>query len=1095
MLDSGATHHITPHISDFASYSKIKGVVRLGDKSTVDQAGIGSVTIKSPEGYTITLNDVLHVPLVNTRFIAISALEAKGAEVIFASGRAKILISGKMIASGRRDQKLYWLDAAPISDLNHAQSVSTSIHIWHQRMGHISHSALRAHGPKALKGLDIDESTVAPKVCYGCELGKSTRQPFPGSAKKTSRILEIVHSDLAGPMQSNSLQGSAYTATFIDDYSRHAVVYYLRSKDQFVNALKQFLSWAETQTSEKMRALHSDRGGEYMAGYITDILVQRGIEHHLTMPNSPQQNGKAERFNRIIMDKAMSMLHNAGLSYGFWEHAVCTATHIYNRSPIRSLKWRTPHEIWSGGHIPDISYFRVFGCKAYVHVHKDNRKKLDPKAIEATFIGYEPGSKGYRLWDKHTRSVILSRDVKFDEDLFPSRKSDETRPTNTTDTTSSTQSRNPITLPPVPVDTSTMLPTRAHTPTQSDNDEDDVEDLLDQTIIPKIERPTTPPASTTTIPVTPKQKQPAPTSPPPRPHKPRVEALGLSPDLRVPGGMSNELRRSRRDPVPNPRYFNSDNAEHSGNRRLGHAELLAAAYVGRDPASYAEAMKSVDAKQWSDACQYEIDALHKNDTWELTNLPPGRKSIKSKWVFKLKADGRYRARLVAKGFTQIPGIDYDETFSPVARFESLRLLLALAALEDWEIQQMDVKSAFLNGVLDEEIYMEQPLGFITSGTETKVCRLKKAIYGLKQASRTWNLQFHGFLTGIGFTRTHADAGVYVNHQRKGDGPLIVILYVDDITILGSSLVAVDRLKDQIANRYEITDLGNIESYLGIRILRDRSNKRLTIDQSGYVKDILDRFGMIDANPNYTPLPSGADVHLIRYDGQASQSEITHYQSLIGSLLYVQIGTRPDISFAVSRLAQYASNPSMQHLRLAQYVLSYLLKTQDMCLSYDGAKGDGLHGYTDSSLGDQTDDRHSTCGFVFLLANAAIGWASRKQRTVAQNTTEAEYMAMADASNQGVWYRSFLRELGYDVNAPIPLHCDNKGAVDLALNPVTGRRSKHIEIRHHVVREYSESGQISLIRTPTAEMVADGFTKSLPRALLQRFNLDMGLTMP
>ena len=1095
MLDSGATHHIMPHISDFISYTKIKGAVRLGDKSTVDQAGIGSVTIKSPEGYTITLSDVLHVPMVNTRFISISALEIKGAEVTFASGRAKILIGGKIIASGRRDQKLYWLDAVPISDLNHAQSVSTSIHIWHQRMGHMSYSALRAHGPKALKGLNIDESTVAPTVCYGCELGKSTRQPFTGSAKKSSRRLEIVHSDLAGPMQSNSLQGSKYIATFIDDYSRHAVVYYLRSKDQFVTALKQFLSWAETQTSDKMRALHSDRGGEYIAGYIKDILVQRGIEHHLTMPNSPQQNGKAERFNRTIMDKAMSMLHNAGLSYGFWEHAVCTATHIYNRSPIRSLKWRTPHEIWSGGHTPDVSYFRVFGCKAYVHVHKDDRKKLDPKAIEATFIGYEPGSKGYRLWDKRTRSVRLSRDVKFDEDQFPSRKSDETRSTSTTDATASRESPNPIPIIPVPVDTSTTLQIRAQTPTQSDNDEDDVENLLDQTIIPKIERPNTPPASTTTLPVTPKQERPAPTSPPPRPHKSRVEALGLSPDLHVLGGMSNELRQSKRKPVPNPRYFNSDNAELPENRRLGHAELLAAAYVGRDPASYAEAMKSVDAKQWTDACQYEIDALHKNDTWELTDLPPGRKSIKSKWVFKLKADGRYRARLVAKGFTQIPGIDYDETFSPVARFESLRLLLALAALEDWEIQQMDVKSAFLNGVLDEEIYMEQPQGFISPGSETKVCRLRKAIYGLKQASRTWNLQFHGFLTGIGFMRTHADAGVYVNHQRGGNGPLIVILYVDDITILGSSLVAVDRLKDQIAKRYEVTDLGNIESYLGIRILRDRSNKSLTIDQSRYIKDILDRFGMTDANPNHTPLPAGADVHLIKYDGQASQSEIKHYQSLIGSLLYVQIGTRPDLSFAVSRLAQYASNPSAQHLRLAQYILSYLLKTQDMCISYDGAKGDGLHGYADSSLGDQTDDRHSTCGFVFLLANAAIGWASRKQRTVAQNTTEAEYMAMADASNQGVWYRSFLGELGYDVNAPIPLHCDNKGAVDLALNPVTGRRSKHIEIRHHVVREYLESEQISLIRTPTAEMVADGFTKSLPRALLQRFNLDMGLTMP
>jgi len=186
--------------------------------------------------------------------------------------------------------------------------------------------------------------------------------------------------------------------------------------------------------------------------------------------------------------------------------------------------------------------------------------------------------------------------------------------------------------------------------------------------------------------------------------------------------------------------------------------------MGRDLASYTKAMKSVDAKLWSDACQYEIDTLYKNNTWELTKLPPSWKTIKSKWVFKLKADGRYHTCLVAKGFTQIPGIDYDETFSPVACFELLWLLLALAVLEDWEIQQMDVKSAFLNGVLDKEIYMEQPIGFITPGTETKVCRLKRAIYGLKQASRTWNLQFHGFLIGIGYMRMHADAGIYVKHQ-------------------------------------------------------------------------------------------------------------------------------------------------------------------------------------------------------------------------------------------------------------------------------------------------------------------------------------------
>jgi hypothetical protein len=275
--------------------------------------------------------------------------------------------------------------------------------------------------------------------------------------------------------------------------------------------------------------------------------------------------------------------------------------------------------------------------------------------------------------------------------------------------------------------------------------------------------------------------------------------------------------------------------------------------------------------------------------------------------------------LVAKGFTQIPGIDYDKTFSPVACFESLCLLLALAALGDWHIHQMDVKSAFLNGVLEEEIFMEQPQGFVVSGQETQVCRLKKALYGLKQASCAWNLQFHGVLLELGFVWTYSDAGVYVCHQHGGDGILIVILYVDDITLMGSSLEHIKRVKSSLSEHYEMTDLGEIQSYLGIRIVCDRPNRCIEIDQCGYIEETLQRFGMQNANSHSTPLPSGADEHLVKYNGEASQSDIKHYQSLIGSLLYIQIGTHPDIAFAVSHLAQYAANPSPQHLRLAQYV--------------------------------------------------------------------------------------------------------------------------------------------------------------------------------
>jgi len=234
------------------------------------------------------------------------------------------------------------------------------------------------------------------------------------------------------------------------------------------------------------------------------------------------------------------------------------------------------------------------------------------------------------------------------------------------------------------------------------------------------------------------------------------------------------------------------------------------------------------------------------------------------------------------------------------------------------------------------------------------------------------------------------------------------------------------------------------------------------------------------------------MFLEKYNEQASTADIKLYQRIIGSLLYVQIGTRPDISFAVSRLAQYASNPSPHHIRLAKYVLSYLKGTSDLKLVYTGGSGNGLYGYSDSSWGDVPDDRHSTAGYVFLLANAAISWCSRKQKTAAQRTTEAEYMSLAKAGNQSTWYRMFLEELGYEVWDPILLHGDNNGSLWLALNPVTGRKSKHIPIRYHAIQDYVEDKHITLILTPTTEMLADGLTKSFMKIKLSDFVSGLGL---
>jgi transposase InsO family protein len=311
----------------------------------------------------------MHVPDAGACYFSVSALMQKGSQITFKNNKLSISVRGKQVAAGYQEGNLFWINTT--NTAVHAIDTPIPIDLWHKRMGHMSYNALKRY-KDSVKGISITTSldpTQSP--CPGCELGKQTRSSFQGSSKRSDRRLRIIHSDLAGPMQTRSIQGSQYIATFIDDYSRHGVVYFLKSKDQCAVAFKKFLAWAENQTSERMLALHSDRGGEYLSSAVRSILDEKGIEHKLTMPHSPQQNGVAERWNRTLLDKARALLHGAGLSLGFWECAIDTAVHTYNRTPTRTIGWRTPHELWTDGHVPDVSYFRIFGCKAYVHTPDD----------------------------------------------------------------------------------------------------------------------------------------------------------------------------------------------------------------------------------------------------------------------------------------------------------------------------------------------------------------------------------------------------------------------------------------------------------------------------------------------------------------------------------------------------------------------------------------------------------------------------------------------------------------------------------------------------------------------------------------------------
>ena len=423
-----------------------------------------------------------------------------------------------------------------------------------------------------------------------------------------------------------------------------------------------------------------------MSAEFTSYLQSKGIEHDTTLPGSPQQNGRAERWNRTIMEKALCLLHHAGLTHGFWWLAVSCAVHLYNRQPLRRLKWRCPITALNGT-VPDVSYFRVFGCKAYVHVQKDNRHgKLDEKAIDMTFVGYEEGSKGYKFWNPQTRKIIVSRDVIFDESVFPAQDKNTGRRATPRD--------NPFPIPPSEDDPSNGESDDIPLPIPlewEDNPQEEGQPAAPQPqpAAPPHEDPLPMPPQ----PVPRPEHQRAPAPPPPPPARPRREGAGRNPHRNRDNVYGDE------PPAQIDARTRTDGSQQDLEREA--AEVLYwiaySRYKSGIPDQHKDAMRRPEADKWKAAEQAEMDSLLKNHTWDLVELPAGRTAIKNRWVYDMKQDGRFKARLVVKGFTQQHGIDFDKTFSPTARYESMRYLLAHAALEDWEIDSMDVKTAFLNG--------------------------------------------------------------------------------------------------------------------------------------------------------------------------------------------------------------------------------------------------------------------------------------------------------------------------------------------------------------------------------------------------------------
>lgn len=1032
ILDTGATRHITPHKQLLTDLRQAPDavIVTFGNGSTGEALLIGDAYLQpNPGSPLIKLTDVLYIPNAADNLLSVSQATKRGFNFSFNSTDCQISKDNQMIATGRANpsSSIYHLASHCLKPSSAAHTMTTAYasrastpELWHRRLGHLGYDNLSklTHLSTGINLISADIKTTGADTCNACTLGKQHRRPFTSSTTATSKPLELLHTDLCGPMPVPSHGGNLYFITLLDDYTGYSLISPLRHKSDAAAFLKTSIVMLERQTGHVVKCIRSDNGGEFINTDLATFYQSKGIKSETTVPYTPQQNGKAERLNRTLLDKARPMLADAQLPKSLWAEAIVTANYLRNRSPT-SAQDSTPYESFHGTK-PDLSHLRTFGAQAYAHIPAALRTKLDTVSQSGRFIGYPPSTKGYKIL-LNNGTTVISRDVTFDEisPLLPK-------------TTLRKTTLSQLNLPR----THTSLP---ETIPFNDIEADDIE---------AVGAPPAQPA--------------APPSPP------------------------IAQRRTERAAARRPASLWQDDAYRITNRNTAIANV---ATTASEPTSLEEALQSPDSNKWRLAMDDEIASLTANHTWTLQPVPHGVKPIPVKWVYKEKRDAngsieRHKARLVVKGFHQREGIDYDEVFAPVSKYSTLRTLLAIAAHQDLEIHQLDIKTAFLNGNLDEDVYIQQPPGY-SNDNPNLACKLNKALYGLKQASRAWHRTLKTKIESMGFTESTADPGLFI--KPSSSSPAYLLIYVDDILVITANTTTLSSIKTQISAAFDTRDLGPAAFFLGIDIIRDRTTKTIKLTQTRHTVDLLSKFSMQESKPFDTP--SSTAIKLTA-DGEPLDTEEHTYSTLIGSLMYLSSCTRPDIAQAVGALARYMSTPTTAHWTAAKHVLRYLVGTTDYGIIFSPSDST-LHSYCDANHAGDIDTRRSTTGYVFTFNNGAITWSSRLQPTVAASTTEAEYMAAAATVKEALWLRKLFTDLDLHT-ACIDIKSDSQSAIHMLKNPVISLRSKHIDIVHHFARERVSRGEVNFCYIPTDSMVADILTKPVPTSKFKFCRAAMGI---
>ena len=1091
-IDSGASSHYCPDRTRFQNFRPLEDRnITTADGRSLKAVGIGDVRIELPNGSKRTpalLKNAVFAPDMAFTLISVSRLDEADCSVNFRKGMCTIRNpKGQTMATIPRANGLYRLvnpNKGNPSEHANVAAGKMSISEAHRKLGHISHTAIKhAISSGRIIGIELDMDSK-PEFCEACVKAKSSKEPFPKkSDTRATKYGEQVHWDLWGPASVKSLNGNYYVAARTDDHTRENRLYFQPKKSDTIKSYKRDEALIETQSGNRIKFSRSDRGGEFLSKEMIDHQDAKGTLRELTVHDSPPQNGVSERGMRTRAELARALLIASGLPRFLWEEAMKHVEWVKERSPHSALDGKTPYEM-KHQKVPHLEGIHEFGAAAYVKDLKAG--KLDARAQLGRFVGYDSESKGYRIYWPSKRSVSVERNVVFNDgdvtvdatavipgDLSEGEKDkiiqvpenntnqidenavDEPQPRNTSGAQANSEDQNTVPFPSAP-EISDALPSN-----------DVAEDPIEEPKLGRGNRVAKKPQGTYS-----------------RMHNalPPLEAnaayLG-DPDDGDGIGI----------------YIPEDDDDTFAALPPDFATVGA---MGTEPASIDEALRGPNADKWQAALDYEINQLEKLGTWVIEDLPKGQTVIPSSVVLKEKrgpsgAIESYRVRIVAGGHKQVEGVNYSETFSAAVKMPSVRVVLANAAEQNWEIHHVDVKSAYLNAPLNETVYMTPPRGVLKPSQEGKVCRLLKGLYGLKQAGRVWHQELTKvFITNLGFKRSAVDHSVF--YRRTSDEHSIVAVATDDMAVTSKRLGDVIKFKSELRRFWEISDKGELSWFLGFEVKRDRAARTISINQQAYIEAMVNKFRLTNAKPVSTPMETGAQYTKDQGPSTPTQERRMRgipYAEAIGCVLWPVIISRPDAAFAVGILSQFVQNPGLVHWEALKRVIIYLGSTKDLWLTFGGKTQNFAKGFCDADWGTQKH-RHSISGYSYHIGHGAVSWSSKKQQIIALSTVESEYIAQAHAAKEALWLRTFIAELRGEDAQPLTINCDNQGAIALSKDNKFHARTKHIDIRYHFIREAIEDRKVSVIYVPTDDNPADIFTKPLPKAKFRRFVEILGL---